>query len=269
MRKNASAISIAYFTFLLLVVFSGTLVGAASEAMYFLAYIVPFFAVVIFTDREVPKASEFSLSRDSKRLFAPIIAPTVFFVALLSLLTSFVISLFSDGAASVDLGDDLLFALFYHALLPSVLEEMLFRFLPMRYLASESPRFAVIFSATFFSLAHHSFFSMPYAFFAGAVFMIINLLFESCLPSIILHFINNAISVVWTFFFADRFESFVLLLVLSVPTLISVFFVIKHRHRYAEKASVIFSGGRELFLTPSMIFAAVVALLAAVLELAV
>ena len=269
MKKNASVLAIAYLTFILLIVFSGSLTGILSEAVYFLGYILPFFAVIIFTDRELPRADEFSLTRESKRLFLPTVFPTVFVIVLLSLLTSFVISSFSGKSASADVGDSILFALFYHALLPSILEELLFRYLPMRYIAPFSRKYAVLFSAAFFALAHHSFFSMPYAFFAGGVFMTVNLLCDSSMPSMILHFVNNAISVVWSMYFADDVSGAILLVALLLPAFVSLAFAFRARRGYAVRLKEIFADKCELCITPSMIFAVITAIFAAVLELAV
>jgi membrane protease YdiL (CAAX protease family) len=267
MKKNASLLSIAYFTFLLLVIFSGSLSGILSEAMYFLAFILPFFAVVLFTDRERPRASDFSLSTEGKRLFLPTVFPTVFVIALLSIVTSSIITHLGGAPSSADVGDSLIFALFYHALLPSVLEELLFRYLPMRYIASESCGFAVIFSAVFFALVHHSFFSMPYALFAGAAFMTVNLLAESCLPSIILHFVNNAVSVVWTFYFSFPLGNVFMMAVLFALSAISAVFIVRNRRKYAEALAKIFDGAFKHRFPIETLFAAAIAISAAVLEL--
>ena len=269
MKKNASILSIAYFTFLLLVVLSEGLVGIASDVMYYLAFIVPFFAVIAFIDREMPAICEFSFSGAAKRLFLPTVFPTVLVISALSALTAFVISLLGGGASARDVGDDLLFALLYYALLPSILEELLFRYLPMRYIAPYSKRYAVIFSAVFFSLSHHSFFSIPYALFAGATFMTLNILCESSLPSVILHFVNNGISVVWMMYFREEVSAYFLFAALLVPSVISLPFIFKLRKSYIASLKEIFSDKGEGGIALPMIFAVFVSVLAAVIELAV
>ena len=269
MKKNASVISIAYFTFLLLCVLSEGLTGISSGVMYYLAFILPFFAVILFTDREIPKIGEFSWKVGKGKLFLPTVFPTVLVISLLSAVTALVISLFGVASPVRDLGDNLIFALLHFALLPSILEELLFRYLPMRYIAPYSKRYAVIFSSIFFSLAHHSFFSIPYAFFAGAVFMMLNLLCDSCLPSIILHFVNNAVSVVWMMYFGEKYSGFVLLAVLAVPSVISLPCLFKLRGSYAEGLSDIFLDKGERGSAAPMIFAALVAVIAAFVEIAV
>ena len=267
MKKNANVLSIAYFTFILLILFSGSLRGIAAEVVYFLAFICPIFAVILFTDRELPKMREFSLPRDSKMLFLPTVFPLIFLIAALSFLTSWFISLFGATPAPVDLGGGLLFALFYNAVLPSILEELLFRYLPMRYLAPDSPTYAVIFSALFFALAHHSFFSMPYAFLAGAAFMTVNIICQSALPSVILHFLNNAISILWMFFFAEKLSPLVFLTLLLVPAIISVVFLIKLRGRFAGRFSVLFEKKERFYFTPLMLLATLASVVVAILEI--
>ena len=267
MKKNASVLSIAYFTFVLLIIFSGSLAGIMSEAVYFLAYLLPFFAVILFTDGKIPKASEFSLSNDAKKLFLPTVFPTVSAIVVLSCVTSLLVSLLSGKSAAIDLGDSLLFALFYHALLPSILEELLFRYLPMRYLAPYSKKYAVLFSAVFFSVAHHSFFSIPYAFFAGTVFMAVNLACNSALPSIILHFINNSVSIIWLMYFKSGILSAVMIALLAVLTAVSLARIFLLRGRFRSAISEILSEKWEFCFTPTMFFTVFAALLAAFAEL--
>ena len=85
-----------------------------------------------------------------------------------------------------------------YALLTAVLEELIFRYLPMRLLAHRSPRAALLLSSLFFSLVHCDLFQMPYALFAGAVFMILDLAANSVIPSLVIHFLNNLHTVFYT-----------------------------------------------------------------------
>ena len=266
MKKNEKLLSTAYFTFLLLTVISSSLDGIMSDVMYYLSFIFPFFAVILFTDRELPRMSEFSLSGESRMLLLFTVFPTVLVIALLSLATSAIISFLGGAPALTDVGDDIISAVFVYAFLPSVFEELLFRYLPMRYIAPYSKRSAVIISAIFFALAHHSFFSIPYALFAGVAFMTVNLLCKSTLPSIILHFVNNAISVIWSVYF-EGVSPLVLLIILAILAAISIIGLIKLRRRYISGISEIFSDKGEGFAVMPMVFAAFVSIILAVLEL--
>ena len=266
MKKNVSVLSIAYFTFILLIILSAGLDGIVSDAMYYLAFILPIFAVILFTDREAPKMCEFSLTEKAEKILFPTVFPAITLIAAISIATTLLISLFGGAPAKTDVGSDLITALCYYALLPSILEEMLFRYLPMRYIAPYSKRYAVLFSAVFFSLAHHSFFSIPYALFAGALFMTVDLLCESCLPSMMLHFVNNAVSVLWMMYFGETFSVSVLFAVLLVPCAVSLFVIFKRRRLYLDGLSEIFSDKGERVSPLPMIFAAFISILAAVLE---
>ena len=99
--------------------------------------------------------------------------------------------------------------------------------------------------------------------------MMLNLLCDSCLPSIILHFVNNAVSVVWMMYFGEKYSGFVLLAVLAVPSVISLPCLFKLRGSYAEGLSDIFLDKGERGSAAPMIFAALVAVIAAFVEIAV
>ena len=87
--------------------------------------------------------------------------------------------------------------LIIHALLPSFLEEMLFRYLPMKLIAPYSRRLCILLSSAYFALIHFNLFQIPYALLAGLVFITVDLWADSVLPSFILHLLNNVISVLW------------------------------------------------------------------------
>lgn len=82
-----------------------------------------------------------------------------------------------------------------HALLAPILEEILFRFLILERLRRYGDIFAVITSAFLFMLLHSSFFSFAYAFVAGIVFGFLAVWTGSLLCPLVLHVLNNIISV--------------------------------------------------------------------------
>lgn len=83
-----------------------------------------------------------------------------------------------------------------YALLPAILEEGLYRILPALALQEEDERSIAFFSSLIFTFAHLSLFSMPRALFGGLAFFFVNRLARSPLPSILLHFLNNLLSVI-------------------------------------------------------------------------
>lgn len=113
----------------------------------------------------------------------------------ISALTSLVLGRIGFTAPATDLTAPTALLLLRHALLPAVLEEALFRYLPLSAFPRENPKNAVVYSAVFFAVMHLSFYRIPYAFVAGLLFAALDLMTGSILPSLLLHFANNALSV--------------------------------------------------------------------------
>lgn len=267
MKRNASIISASYFAFFVLMILSGTLSGVLSDAVYYLAYLVPVFAVILLLPHEKVEKNDFTLSKEGCRLLLPMVFPTVLAVMLLSIFTSFLIFLASGRTSSVDIGDNLILALLNHALAPAVLEELLFRYLPFKYIAPYSRRYCVFFSAITFALVHHSFFSMPYALFAGAVFMTLDLISESVLPSVIVHFVNNTVSVLWTLYFPGKTGSFIIIFSVATLAAFSLAAVFLLRREYAKALRKIFSRKSGFPIPLSLICLALLTLCTAAFEL--
>ena len=156
-------------------------------------------------------------------------------VMLLSALTAIFLGLFGlEDTTAVE--GSLPIALINYALLPAVLEELLFRYLPMRLTARYSPRMTVIISALFFALLHCDLFRMPYAFLAGVVFMMLDLACGSVLPSLIIHFLNNAMSVVSSLYFDTPLAMSVYIAVMAALAAASVIFIVLRRREYISFA---------------------------------
>ena len=197
MKRSLSVVLLADLVFFLLLVVSGSLTGIGSQIVYYLAFLLPI-AIGIFAIRwgACRENREFLPLGGTKILPSlPLIFPTVAAVMLVSLLTSLA---FGDKMAAFgtpEMGDSAPLAILNHALVPAVLEEILFRYIPIKLLSGHSPRYAVLLSAIFFALVHHSFASIPYAFVAGIVLAALTIAYESILPAIIIHFVNNLTSV--------------------------------------------------------------------------
>ena len=199
MRKNADFLMVVYFAFFALVMLSGTISGVLSEVVFYLAYILPFFLAVTVLKKNAGEKSLFSLDKSRVKLFLPTIFPTVFLIVLLSYLSSILIFFAFGKVSTVSMGENVAVAILYHALLPALLEELLFRYLPLRILSHTSPRRAVLISAICFAFAHASPYQIPYALVAGVIFAVLDLSFLSILPSIIIHFLNNTLSLTLTY----------------------------------------------------------------------
>ena len=126
----------------------------------------------------------------------PLLMPIIALIFLISYLTSLLFGLFGIEGAPV--GDaPILEMLLLHSLLPALLEESVFRYLPIILIAPYSKRWCAVLSAVYFALVHMSLIQLPYALCAGFIFVILDLAYDSVWPSFILHLCNNAVSVLW------------------------------------------------------------------------
>lgn len=185
----------------ILLLFVSSLIGEGilSDVIYYLSFIVPLLLGAYFVKRERPYTEEvrtvrFSISKKGAVYVLPLIVPTVSIIMAISRLTSLLLGLFGVSGES-DAEGGILFSVLVYALVPAVLEEVLFRFVPMRLLLPYSRSAAVIISALMFALIHMDLFIIPYAFAAGILFALIDLECESVLPSMAIHFVNNLSSV--------------------------------------------------------------------------
>ena len=83
-----------------------------------------------------------------------------------------------------------------YAIIPALVEEILFRGTVCRSLTVYGKGTAVVISATLFALMHTNIEQMLYTFVAGLFFGLLYVETKSVLAPILLHFVNNSISVV-------------------------------------------------------------------------
>jgi membrane protease YdiL (CAAX protease family) len=99
---------------------------------------------------------------------------------------------------SFPLTDDLPVLILYGitvAVIPPIVEEMLFRGMVLHGLRKYGDGFAVVVSAILFGLYHGNFPQMVFAFFSGLVLALVVVKTGSLWTSILIHFMNNLISV--------------------------------------------------------------------------
>jgi hypothetical protein len=188
-------------------------------------------------------------------------------VAALAALSSLVLGLIGKSNTP-NLGDSLAVALLVHALLPAILEELVFRYIPLRICERGHNGTLVLISALFFALSHHSFFSFGYAFLAGCIFMAIDLVCESVIPSMVIHLFNNALSVLLMFYSQNTTLTLVLWLAVGASSLASlVYLFIKRRELSALVRERVISGEK---YRPSyeILFLLIPSLVIAILEIA-
>ena len=201
-RVDAYTISVAVFMLLYsldlraLGIFSDLVVFAAPYA----AALIAFLLASADAERGKVGARDFtrrlSLSSEGIKITLFAAAPTILLILAVSYLSALLLG--SLGASDIPVPNEPLIPMLVNrALLPSLSEELLFRFVPLVIIAPYSPRLALVLSSVVFAFAHCSFFQIPFALLAGVIFMALDLAYESILPSFILHFLNNAASVLW------------------------------------------------------------------------
>ena len=247
MQKTVTYIALSDMLFILFLALSGSLSGIAGAFAYYLAYIIPF-AILFFTFRESfsPKKFQFSLMAEYSLLT---LFPFIAIVILVSFVTSELLGLFGVSS-TVDVSGNILVSLFKNAFLPAVLEELLFRLAPITLLCRYSKKWAVVLSALFFALAHGNFFQIPYALVAGVILGALYLASGSVIPSVFLHFVNNALSV----FMQRNPDSAPLIygiyITVAIGTFVSLAVFYFKRERYFPVIKEIFSGGEKISLAP-------------------
>ena len=176
----------------------------------------------------------------------PLVIPTLGVVFLTSWLTSVVLTPFYWQSVSAPEGS-FLYQLMLYAIAPAILEEAVFRYLPMKLFAPYSKRGAIVVSSIYFAFFHMDFSKIPYAFFAGVIFMLINLAFGSIWPSVLLHLINNFSSLLWMR--AEGRLAVIYVLILAFLSLFSLVAIFIMRRRYIHLACSVLRKSGEAYFT--------------------
>ncbi|MBE6536419.1 MAG: CPBP family intramembrane metalloprotease [Ruminococcaceae bacterium] len=232
--------------FLLLLILSGSSVGITSEILYYLAFIGPVGLAINYVYNpgksshvsadEVKKAmlddlkSDFSLTKENALFTLPLIVPTIIMVLGVSLITSLFMNFLGYSDPSV-FDEPFALAVITHALIPAILEELLFRFAPIKIL-SENKKTALLVSSVMFAFAHANLFRIPYALVAGFIFSAIYMLTGSILPSMLIHFLNNLFSLLSIYGYIKLYLYYPIVFVLFIT---SVIFIYKKRKHYVNK----------------------------------
>ncbi len=259
MKQAVKLYSVLVLAFMMLLFVSSSFGGVAGDILYCAAFVLPVLTAYPFlqryrTEREEERGvrEEFNtfltLDRSGVRGFIPLVIPSVGVIFLVSVLTSLVMSLFNrEPAAVADQG--LLMMIAVHALIPAVLEELMFRYLPLKLLYPYSARQCVIISALYFALIHCDVYKIPYAFAAGIIFISIDIMFDSVLPSLILHFTNNLLSVIAMKYCSTAAASLIFAGTLAAVSAVSAVFIVKNRRLYKKRLQPIIRDKSSLGVT--------------------
>jgi membrane protease YdiL (CAAX protease family) len=271
-----------------MLLFSSMLGGTAGAIVYAFAFIIPILLGIaaiwkqkqalksdggaVFSENEadMPRVSQkeirLTISAKNMLITLPVIIPGTAIVFLLSLLFAYIGSLFGIDAAGT-LTEPFFTALITYALLPAILEEILFRYIPIKLFceAGRNKRAAIIVCATTFTLGHMNLLQIPYALAAGIIFAWLDIICESILPSVILHAVNNVISLCLMYNVGGK----LIYAVLGILFAVSVCAIVIMRKSYIAMTRRAFSESRESYdLTPMLIYMIPALFLAAISTLA-
>ena len=264
MKKGIRLLVACDLVFLVLMSLSSYFHGVASDLVYLLAFALPvtlgfFGAKRLRYEREEERGlceedyPRIGISKSGLVNFLPIVFPTVALVLLIAALTSLLLSLMTDGSPSFVPNEALWEMILVHALAPAVLEEMLFRYIPLKVLYRYSPRATVLLSSLFFAFIHLDIYKMPYAFAAGILLVVVDVMTESVLPSLIIHFINNLSSVLLMKYGVNTHFTVIFYSLLALLTLVSVVVMILRRRKYREAVGAAFGGRVEYDVSVALI----------------
>ena len=147
--------------------------------------------------------------------------------------------------------------------MPALLEEGAFRCLPMALFGKEQRCTAIFVSSLSFALIHCNLLQIPYAFAAGVIFMTVNLIFDSVLPSLLLHTANNLISVIILYFGAPVAT----VLACGAISAVSLVFVFLMRKDYAIEVKSLFVRKGKIELSYSLLLLVVPTFIMAIINL--
>ncbi len=141
-----------------------------------------------------------------------------------------------------------LFSVFlYYVLIPALSEELFFRSIIISEYSSYGGPVAITVSSLFFAMLHFSFAEFPFYFFSGAVLGIITFVTGSAFPAIIIHVLNNTVTVFFgqwlTAFLSESSSSVILAFILVVLFLASVLSLLSTMEDIYEKRSAMYDKG--------------------------
>ncbi len=236
MKKSLFYIVFADMMFILFLALSGFFNGLLGDLVFLFGYILPI-ALIFFacqSGRVEYSSLGFNLTRDTVKTTVHFAMPTLLLVFGVSYLTSLILSAVTIPPET-DVSGNIISVIITHALFPSVFEEILFRLIPISLLLPFGKRNAVVLSSVVFALIHGSFYQIPYALLAGVAFAAIDIMCESIYPSVILHFLNNLISIIWMRGASSVLFTAVFMIVFVLLAITSLVFIINNRRDYFTK----------------------------------
>ena len=174
--------------------------------IYVFAYFIPAIVVALcFKKKYVPFAPAKPVNMGFA--FFAILA-TVGMCMFTNVINSYILAIFAQMGAEIPEAPQLMeptltslgLNLFTIAVLPALVEEMIFRGYILRTLRPYGNVFAVLVSSMLFSLMHGNLRQIPFAFIGGLIFGFLYVLTDNIWMTVTAHFANNAVSVLMEYF---------------------------------------------------------------------
>lgn len=168
------------------------------------------------------------------------------------------------------------------AIVPALVEEFAFRGIVLGVLRKHSDSLAILVSSVMFGLMHGNFMQIPFAVVVGLILGYITVKTNSMLPGIIVHFLNNAISVTFSLLSENKNIStelinliYVLIMLVVMISGIISFYVLVKKHKGLFKLGsqdniIPFKSKVKIFVTsPTMIIFTILIIYEAIFALIV
>ncbi len=245
MKEKIKPVLLLFAVFYILFYTGSALGGIPGTVLYYSAFLVPCALSVPIQKRERYEREElsglyestygiFKLSAEDIKLLLPTLIPSVVFIYAAAVTSSLILSALGLYNEPIEISS-LPLMLLEHAVRPAILEEAVFRYIPLVLLAHYSKKYAVIISSVFFALAHGNIFQIPYALIAGVIFIFLDIMFDSIIPSVAVHLVNNALSVILIKYADVHAASMAVRISMLVLAAISVVIILKRTDKYRER----------------------------------
>ena len=261
MKRAVRAVVFFDLIFMLMLSIAGSIGGYVGNAFYYSAFILPLFLAFLFLrsnkDSDV-RFEPLGVLPDLKSLgfTLPLIFPFIALVFLISFLTSLLLG--ALGFSNVtDVSGNIFGVIVEHAVIPSLFEEAVFRFIPVMLLLPYSKKNALFISSVLFASVHCNLFQIPYALTASLILSAVTIATGSIGPSVILHFLNNLASIAFMRCSGVPYFNLIFFLSLGLLSAVSFGIIFLKREKYLEILKDIKSDKcRVEFSSPVVIFVA-------------
>ena len=194
--------------------------------IYVLAFVLPILFILRFSPSALLKVS-FTPAFPKKMPLVTL--GTMGLIALLGRVTVWFNSVFEKVGIgirepSLTLPKDVwgvILLIIYSAIVPAIVEEILFRKVILERLLPYGNVFAIVFSSVLFSAMHCNPSQFLYTFVGGVIFGIVALKTRSVVPTMVIHFFNNMLSVVYMTLYSFAPYNYYVIIMYTVDSVIS------------------------------------------------